>query len=476
MNKTTIKDMHEALKKGDLKVADLVQSYLDIITEKDGAIHAYLEVYDDVMAQAEAAQKMFADGTATMLTGIPIALKDNMLMKGKIASAGSKILGNYHAAYDGTVVEILKKAGAVLVGRTNMDEFAMGSSTENSAYGVTKNPIDTSRVPGGSSGGSSAAVAMGSVPIALGSDTGGSICQPASFCGVVGIKPTYGAVSRYGLVAMGNSLDQIGPFSHTVADAEIVCEAISTYDPKDSTSVPIEKRKEIAARYPRQGTGDKFTIGVPWHLFEGEGVDPVVCDNFKRSIERLADEGHTIVDITLPLARYALAVYYILMPAEVSTNLSRFDGIRYGHSADGTNLYDVYAKSRGEGFGPETRRRLLLGAYVLSHGYYDAFYEKAISVRTMIKKEFDNAFAKVDVIATPTSPYPAFKIGEKAGDPLAMYLSDIFTVPANIAGVPAISIPNGTTTEGLPLDMHFMAPHFCEDRLFILGKNFESLI
>ena len=464
----TIEQAHAALTSGKYSVWELCQAYLDVIKEKNPDINAYLEVYDDVRAQADVAQKRFTDGTATVLTGIPIALKDNMLYAGHKVGAGSKILEGYVATYDGTVVKLLKDAGAVFLGRTNMDEFAMGSSTETSAYGNTKNPLDISRVPGGSSGGAAASVAMNGALISLGSDTGGSIRQPAAFCGLVGLKPTYGAVSRYGLIAMGSSLDQIGPFAKTVRDVEIMHSFISKYDPMDSTSMPEDKRVPEKKQLKKK-------LGVPSSFLTGPGIDPEILANFNLAIEKLKGAGYEIVDVSLPVMPYSLAVYYILMPAESSTNLARFDGIRYGAQINGGNLLDTYKLSRGKGFGREVRRRILLGTYVLSHGYYDAYYNKAVKVREEIKKELANVFETVDAIVTPTTPGAAFKFGEKSGDPVAMYLCDVFAVPANIAGVPAISVPSGKNRDNMPLGIQFMAPHFQEEVLFTLGKEFEKL-
>ena len=464
----TIEKAHESLLRGEFTCRELAEAYLKVITEKNPELNAYLEIYDDVLFQADEAQKKFKDGKASKLTGIPIAIKDNILFEGHIASAGSKILENYKAVYDATVIKDLKKAGVVFLGRTNMDEFAMGSSTQASAYGVTKNPYDLSRVPGGSSGGSAAAVAGDMALVALGTETCGSVREPAAFCNLVGLKPTYGAVSRQGIIAMGNSLDQVSPFGKNVADAEIIFNTLSRYDKEDSTSVPDELRKVNL----KQSNSPK--IGVPWHLFE-KGVDQVVMENFKQSMDKLKNSGYEIVDIKLPFSKYSLAAYYIIMPAEVSTNLSRFDGIRYGFSKDGDNLMDVYKKSRGKGFGIEARRRILLGTYVLSHGYYDAYYNKAVLVREKIKGEILSAFEKVDLIATPTAPMPAFKIGEKLDDPVAMYLCDIFSAPANLSGVPSIALPSGFTIDNLPLSIQFMAPHFREDLLFEIGKKFEKI-
>ena len=464
----TIEKAHESLSNGEYTVTELVNSYLDIIKEKNREINAYLEIYDDVLDQAKKSEEMFKNGTATLMTGIPVALKDNMLFKGHIASASSKILENHKAVYDSFVVKQLKEQGAVFLGRTNMDEFAMGSSTETSAYGVTKNPLNTSFVPGGSSGGSVAAIAMDGALVALGSDTGGSIRQPAAFCGLVGLKPTYGTVSRYGIISMGSSLDQVGPLSKTVKDAEILFNAINSYDEKDSTSVKKENR---ISPLPL-----KKKIGVPRSFLSGDGIDKEVLINFEESCKKLENAGYEVIDISLPLIKYSLAVYYIICPAEVSSNLARYDGMRYGLSENAINLYDVYTKSRGNGFGKEVRRRILLGTYILSHGYYDAYYNTAIKVRDKIKEELTEAFSLVDAIITPTSPYLPFKFGDKLEDPIGMYLSDLFSVPANIAGVPAISIPSGYNKEGLPFALHIMAPFFREDILLTIGKDFEKLV
>ena len=466
----TLAQLHEELKSGTLTVEALVDSSKATIKEKDGEIHALLGMYSDALisSQVTKAKEMFAEGTAGMLTGIPIVLKDNILVKGERATGASKILENYVATYDATVVKKLRDAGAILLGRANMDEFAMGGSTENSAFGVTKNPHDTSRVAGGSSGGSAAVVAYGGVPISLGSDTGGSIRQPASFCGIVGLKTTYGNVSRFGLMAMGSSLDQIGPFGNSVSDVEEVYKVISGPDAMDSTSLPDQKRTIVSG-------APKKVIGVPQSFIERDGIDTEVLKNFNESLERLKTAGYEIQDIKIDHLDKALSVYYILMFAEVSSNLARYDGIRYGLSHPGETSIKSYFESRTAGFGDEVRRRILLGTYVLSSGYYDAYYNKANLVRDMLKKEFARIFKDVDVIATPTSPIPAFKIGEKAHDPLAMYLADIFTVPVNIVGVPAISIPSGNTEGGLPLSLQLIAPHMREDLLFTIGRDFEKI-
>lgn len=464
----TVTELHAELLSGSITVRGLVDSARSLIKEKDGEVHALLGLYSEALieSQIKKAEEMFAAGVATSLTGIPIVIKDNIVVKGEKATAASKILEDYVSVYDATVVKKLKDAGAILLGRANMDEFAMGGSTENSAFGVTKNPYDTTKVAGGSSGGSAAVVAYGAVPVSLGSDTGGSIRQPASFCGIVGLKPTYGAVSRYGLMAMGSSLDQIGPFATSVADAEIVFDAIKGADELDSTSaksgtdivVPLKKK-----------------IGVPWSFIRREGIDAEVLKDFEVSIEKLRTSGYEVVDMTLPHLEKALSVYYVVVFAEISSNMARYDGIRYGMSVKDENMLQGYFKTRTEGFGDEVRRRILLGTYVLSSGYYDAYYNKANLVREMLQEEFASAFNDVDVIAMPTSPVPAFTIGEKAHDPLAMYLADIFTVPVNIVGVPAISIPSGKTEKGLPLSLQLIAPHFQESTLFAIGKDFEKL-
>jgi aspartyl-tRNA(Asn)/glutamyl-tRNA(Gln) amidotransferase subunit A len=469
LSSLTIQKARRALDSKEFSAVQLVQAYLDEIKKKNGELNAYLEVYDDVIEVAKVADQRIAKGEATPLLGIPLAIKDVILIKGKKVSAASKMLENYVASYDATAIARLKKQGAVFLGRTNMDEFALGSSTENSAYGVTKNPHDPSRVSGGTSGGSTAAVAANLALGALGSDTGGSIRQPSAFSGVVGLKPTYGAVSRYGLIAAASSFDVIGPIAKTAEDAQILFEAIKGKDALDSTSVnDATSRGEPSGRPLERGK-----VGVPWELVNQEGVDPEVRDNFKKATKHLEDIGFEIVDIVLP---NCLALYYITNFAEVSTNLSRFDGVRYGLHKDGKDLLEDYKLSKAAGFGKETRRRILLGTYVLSAGYYDAYYGKAQKARAMLRADFARVFSDVDFILTPTTPGPAWKIGEKS-DPLSVYLEDIFTVTANIVGVPAISIPSGfVEVDGkkLPLGVQFMAPHGGEDKLFEVGKKFES--
>jgi aspartyl-tRNA(Asn)/glutamyl-tRNA(Gln) amidotransferase subunit A len=463
----TITKAHELLKSKEVTSLELTEYYLNKIKELNPELNAYLEVFDDCQAEAMEADKRIAEGNMLgVLDGIPLAIKDNILIEGKISSSSSKILEKHRAVYDATVIKKLKDGGAIFLGRTNMDEFAMGSSTENSAYGVTRNPIDKTRVAGGSSGGSAAVVGADMAVASLGSDTGGSVRQPASLCGIVGLKTTYGSVSRHGLMAMGSSLDQIGPLTKTVEDAEILFNAIKGYDPMDSTSL----------NYPTPTKDNNMRLGIP-RGFVGEGIAPDVLVNFNDTVDKLKTKGYEIVEVDLPNIKYSLPVYYVIMPAEVSTNLARFDGVRYGLHVDGSNLFEDYAKSRAVGFGRETRRRVLLGAYVLSAGYYDAYYKKALDVRALIKREFNNIFTgpdKVSAIITPTTLSPAFKIGEKSKDPLSMYLEDIFTVSANVAGIPAISVPSGFVERdgvSLPLGFQIMAPNFREDLLFKIGKE-----
>lgn len=464
----TVQTAHGALTNGDFTAVELAKAYLDQIKKVDKNIHAYLEVYDDVLEQAKIADQILKKGKASLLTGIPIAVKDNILIKGKKASSASKILEGYRATYDATVVEKLKKEGVVFLGRTNMDEFAMGGSTENSAYGPTKNPYDLERVPGGSSGGSAAAIASNQTLVALGSDTGGSIRQPASFCGLVGLKPTYGAVSRYGVMAMGSSLDQIGPLGKTVTDTEILFNTIAGEDKMDSTSLRSQKLKV-------KSKNGKFKIGVPRDFLTIGGIDETIIKNFEESLKKLKKLGHEIVDIKLPNLKYSLAVYYIIVPAEVSSNMARYDGMRYGKRVSGKNGIEDYFLTRQAGLGNEVKRRIIIGTYVLSSGYYDAYYNKANIVREIIKNDYKKVFKTVDAIVTPTTPSVAFKIGEKINDPLQMYLEDIFTVPINLAGVPAISVPSGTKNidgKNLPIGIQFIADYEREDTLFSIGKSF----
>ncbi|MEX0931638.1 MAG: Asp-tRNA(Asn)/Glu-tRNA(Gln) amidotransferase subunit GatA [Candidatus Paceibacterota bacterium] len=461
-NLTTAK-AHESLKKGDYTVRELAEAYLTNIKERNKELNVFLEVFDDILEQAEIAQKRFSDGSATLLTGIPVAIKDNILIQGRKVSSASKILLGYTATYDATVITKLKNEGVVFMGRTNMDEFAMGGSTENSAFGVTKNPLDSTRVPGGSSGGSAASVAMNGALVALGSDTGGSIRQPGSFCGVVGLKPTYGSVSRNGLIAMGSSLDVIGPLTRTIDDAKIVFNAIRGSDAFDSTTLPD-------SYYDKKHEKKKIVVGIPKEIQDLKGVSSDVLKHFEETKEKLKKAGVEIKEVSLKQLANALACYYIIMPAEVSSNLGRFDGFRFGTKIEGETLLDEYVATRGEGFGSEARRRIILGTYVLSAGYYDAYYGKAEALRALIKKDFQNAFEEVSVIMTPTVPSTAFKIGEKSEDPLSMYAADMFTVPANLAGVPAISVTTGFDSDNMPFGTQFIAPHTREDLLFEAGS------
>jgi len=472
----TIEEAGHALRSGAVNVRDLVSDCLSVIHERDRDIHAFLDVYEDALREAEEKDAILRDAPETSpLFGIPIALKDNILVEGKRATAGSKILENYTAGFDATVVRKLKEAGAIIIGKTNLDEFAMGSSTENSAFGPTKNPCDESRVPGGSSGGSAAAVATGMALGALGSDTGGSIRQPASFCGVVGMKPTYGRVSRHGLIAMASSLDQIGPFAKTVRDAEIMFSAIAGGDEFDATSVHHsyeEAEKSFALRGLR--------IGVPKEYFR-EGLDPAIASRIGELLKLLEKEGVVAKEISLPHSSYALPAYYIVVPSEVSANLARFDGIRYGvPDREEENLFEMYSKTRARGFGPEVKRRIILGTYALSAGYYDAYYVKAQKVRREIASDFESAFRDVDIVIGPTTPTPAFRFGEKTGDPVSMYLADIYTVAVNLAGLPGISLPVGTVpAEGgkkLPFGMQMISPWFDEKTLFGAARGIERIL
>jgi len=467
LEELTIEQTAAGLRKKEFSAVDVCKAYLNKIKKDNKNIFAYLLVDEKgALAQAKAADDLISKNKGSILTGIPVAIKDNILIEGLKCTSGSKILENYIAPYNATVIKKLKESGVVFLGKTNMDEFAMGSSTENSAFRPTKNPNDLTRVPGGSSGGSAAAVANNMATFALGSDTGGSIRQPAAFCGVVGLKPTYGSVSRYGLTAFASSLDQIGTLTKTVKDSEIVFKAISGKDSMDSTSVELPITK------------DKFNlkdmkIGVPKEYFV-EGIDAKIEKEVRSAIKKYEDMGAKIEEISLPNTDYALAAYYIINPSEASANLARFDGIRYGFSSkEAKNLLDVYLKTKGKGFGQEVRRRIMLGTYALSSGYYDAYYLKAQKVRSLLKKDFEKALEKVDVILTPTSPIFPFKIGEKTEDPLAMYLVDIYTVSVNLVGLPALSIPIAKVNN-LPVGLQIIGKPFEESKLFNLGIAFNG--
>jgi len=465
----TITKTHEGLKKKEFSALELTKSFLKTIEETDKKISAFLTITKDLaLSQAKKIDGLIAAGREIpVLSGTPLAIKDNILTEGIKTTCASKILENYIAPYDATCVSKLKNLGAVILGKTNLDEFAMGASTENSAFFSTKNHHDLTRVAGGSSGGSAAAVASNMCAYALGSDTGGSIRQPASFCGVVGLKPTYGAVSRYGLVAFASSLDQIGPITKTVEDAQIVFDAIVGEDKLDSTSI----RQEIKNRKQKTKINE-LRIGVPKEYFI-KGIDPGVEKVIRDAIAKFEKMGAQIKEISLPHTEYALPAYYLIATSEASANLARYDGIKYGSSKKKSkDLLDVYLKSREDGFGREVKRRIMLGTYALSAGYYDAYYLKAEKVRTLIKEDFDKAFQKVDIIFTPTSPTPAFKIGEKTKDPLSMYLSDVFTASVNLVGLPAVSVPAGFV-DRLPVGLQIIGKPFEENTILEVGKIME---
>ncbi|MCX6764960.1 MAG: Asp-tRNA(Asn)/Glu-tRNA(Gln) amidotransferase subunit GatA [Candidatus Nealsonbacteria bacterium] len=461
--KLDIKSTHKGLKEKQFSAVEVAKSYLGRIKARNKDISAYFSISENLaIEQAEKADERIKNKEKiSALTGVPVAIKDNILVEGERTTCSSKILEHYNAPYDATVIRKLKSEGAVILGKTNLDEFAMGASTENSGFFPTKNPNDLERVPGGSSGGSAAAVKDDMCCYALGSDTGGSIRQPASFCGVVGLKPTYGAVSRYGLVAFASSLDQIGPLAKTIDDAEIVFDAIAGKDEKDSTSVDYKSSDSDVS---------KLKIGVPKEYFV-KGIDKNVEKIIRDAIKKYEDAGAKIVEISLPNTKYAVPVYYLICTSEASSNLARYDGIKYGLSlSDGEDLLDVYLKSRGNGFGKEVKRRIMLGTYALSAGYYDAYYLKAGRIRTLIKDDFKKAFEKVDVIFSPVAPTPAFKLGEKTSDPLSMYLEDIFTAPVNLAGLPGISIPVGKIGN-LPVGLQIIGNYFEEKKIFEVAKK-----
>jgi aspartyl-tRNA(Asn)/glutamyl-tRNA(Gln) amidotransferase subunit A len=460
------------LSSGEASSTEIVKGALERIDRLEPRIKAFIKVErEDALAEAKTADERIAKGEKLPLLGVPVAIKDNMMVENRVTTCASKIMENFRAPYSATVIKKLRSAGAVILGKTNLDEFAMGSSTENSAFGATRNPWNEKTVPGGSSGGSSAAVAAGYCPISLGSDTGGSIRQPASFCGVVGLKPTYGRVSRFGLVAFASSLDQIGPFGKTVEDVAIAMNAIGGYDKMDSTSVN-RPMPDLTQSLKKDVKG--FVVGLPKEYFIG-GVDPEVQKVVRDAADLLAKQGARIEEISLPHTEYAIAVYYVIGTAEASSNLARYDGVKYGHrskNADG-GLEGMYSSTRTEGFGPEVRRRIMLGTYVLSSGYYDAYYIKAQKVRTLILNDFKEAFKKCTVILTPTAPTPPFNAGEKTADPLQMYLSDIFSVSANLAGIPGINIPGGLSAHGLPIGVQMMADHFDEESLITAAVAYE---
>ncbi len=484
LHRLTISELTSSLARREVSAREAMQACLDQVARVDGDIRAFLS-HDptDALAQADAADQAIAGGAdfaRQPLLGVPIALKDVLAVRGQPLNCASKILGHFRSPYDATVVEKLKAAGAVIFGRLNMDEFAMGSSTENSAFQTTRNPWDTTRIPGGSSGGSAAAVAADECIASLGSDTGGSIRQPAALCGCVGMKPTYGRVSRYGLVAFASSLDQIGPFTKDVRDAATLLEVISGHDCRDATSVP-----QPVPRYTQALTGDikGLRLGLPKEYMVG-GLDPQVKAAVDAAVRQLQALGATVQEISLPHTDYDVAVYYIIATAEASANLARFDGVRYGARVDGADPLERYAATRGAGFGAEVKRRIILGTYVLSSGYYDAYYLRAQKVRTLIRQDFLRAFEQVDAIVTPTTPTPAFKAGEKSGDPLQMYLSDIFTIGCNLAGIPGLSLPCGFANDAqlstpnaqprLPIGLQFLGKPFGEETILRLAHAYEQ--
>ena len=475
LNQLTISELTAKIAKREVSAREATQACLDRVAKVDGQIHAFISHNDaDALAQADAVDKLIAQGGNSAnrpLLGVPIGIKDVLAVKDHPLNCGSKILGNFVSPYDATVIEKLKAAGAIIFGRLNMDEFAMGSSTENSAFGITRNPWDTTRIPGGSSGGSAAAVAADEVIATLGTDTGGSIRQPAALCGCVGMKPTYGRVSRYGLVAFASSLDQVGPFSKDVRDNATLLNVISGYDKRDSTSVnqPVPDYTKAL-----DGNIKGLRIGLPKEYMIG-GLDPEVKAAVDAAVKQLQSLGATVEEISLPHTDYAAATYYIIAPAEASANLARFDGIRYCARVDGADPIELYSKTRGAGFGPEVKRRIILGTYVLSSGYYDAYYLRAQKVRTLIRQDFLKAFEKVDAIITPTTPTAAFKIGEKSDDPLQMYLSDVFTISCNLAGICGVSLPCGfTKSPKLPIGLQLLGKPFGEEVMLKIAHAYEQ--
>ncbi|HET9072057.1 MAG TPA: Asp-tRNA(Asn)/Glu-tRNA(Gln) amidotransferase subunit GatA [Acidimicrobiales bacterium] len=470
---TTAVETAAAVRSGERPALEVLDEHLARIGEQDSELHAFLAVTGD--AARDAAARVDAAVAAGLdpgpLAGVPIALKDNLCTRGVATTCGSRILEGWLPPYDATVVSRLAAAGAVFVGKTNLDEFAMGSSTENSAFGPTRNPVDRSRVPGGSSGGSAAAVAAGFAPLALGSDTGGSIRQPAALCGVVGAKPTYGLVSRYGLIAFASSLDQIGPFATTVADAALLLDVIAGHDPADSTS--------LATNPPRAGAAldrgvDGLRIGLVSELASAEGLDPQVVARTREAADALAGAGAKVEEVSVPAAVYGLTAYYLIAPAEASSNLARYDGVRYGQREAGADITEMYLRTRSAGFGAEVKRRIMLGTYALSAGYYDAYYGKAQKVRTLIVRDFEAAYQRFDALLAPTAPGGAFPLGSKTADPLLMYLNDVCTIPSNLAGHPAISVPFGVDDAGLPLGVQVLAPALGETVMFQVAAALEA--
>jgi aspartyl-tRNA(Asn)/glutamyl-tRNA(Gln) amidotransferase subunit A len=472
MRERTAHDLLDRLGRGEIQAEEATRQYLAAIRQIDPRVKAFLHVDEaDALAQAARIDERRRRGEALgPLAGLPVAIKDILCIQGQPTTCASRILQNFRPPYDAHVISKLRRSDAVLLGKTNLDEFAMGSSTENSAFQVTCNPWDLERIPGGSSGGSAAAVAACLAPLALGTDTGGSVRQPAGLCGVVGMKPSYGRVSRFGLIAFGSSLDQVGPFGHDVEDVALLLEAIAGHDPRDSTSVD---RPVPAYQQNLHQPLEKLTIGVPREYFL-EGLDAEVEQAVREALSVYKSRGATIREVSLPNSPHALAAYYLVAPAEASSNLSRFDGVRFGLRAEHTNLLEMFEKTHGQGFGPEVKRRIMLGTYALSSGYRDAYYLKALKVRRLIRNDFDQVFGSCDVIAGPTSPTTAFRIGERSADPLAMYLADIYTISANLAGLPGISVPCGFSQAGLPIGLQLLAAPFEEEKLLRAARLYEQ--
>ena len=467
----TIHEVSADLKAKKVSSVELTKAVMDHLEKVEPKVQSFITVTrEGALKQAAEADKRLASGNGTVLTGIPLGIKDLLCTKGVRTTCGSKMLENFVPPYSATVVERLNATGSIMVGKTNMDEFAMGSSTETSFYQKTKNPWNLACVPGGSSGGSAACVSADQAFASLGSDTGGSIRQPAALCGIVGLKPTYGRVSRYGLIAFASSLDQIGPFSKDVEDCAIMMGAIAGHDPKDSTSADVLV-PDYVAEMKKSVKG--LRIGIPKEFFP-DGLNKEVSESVKKAIEELKKLGAEIHEVSLPASPYGLAAYYVLAPSEASSNLARYDGVRYGLRVPGENIVEMYSKTRAAGFGPEVKRRIMLGTYALSSGYYDAYYLKALKVRRLIKQDYDKAFEKVDVIATPTAPNPAFRFGEKTGDPLAMYLEDVFTVSINITGMPGLSVPCGMSKSGLPIGLQLIGKPFDEATLLRTAYAYEQ--
>lgn len=472
--KKSVLELRELLDKGEISSREIVQAYIDRIEKTEPKLNSFVTLtFEEALKDADRADEMIRNKTHTTLTGIPIALKDNISTYHVKTTCSSKMLENYRPPFDATVVELIKQAGMPILGKTNMDEFAMGSSTETSYFGPTKNPWNLEYVPGGSSGGSAASVAAKQAPLALGTDTGGSIRQPAAFTGIVGIKPTYGLVSRYGVVPFASSLDQVGPFARTVAESAALLSLIAQYDKYDSTSLN-NPRPDYLRSLEKDVKG--LRVGVPKEFFI-DGLDAEVEQAVRKAVKALEDQDAEIVDIELPHSDKALATYYIVATAECSSNLARFDGVRFGHRSENTkDSVTMFKHTRAEGFGPEVKRRIMLGTYALSAGYYDAYYLKALKVRRLIKEDFDKAFTKVDVIITPTTPSTAFKFGEKVQDPIAMYLSDVFTTTANLAGIPALSMPAGLSSNNLPIGVQIIAPSLAEEVMLSTAYSIEKAL